>query len=237
MLIELNKPPKTTIFSINPDTNLPYLDIKRAESLIAYHILNRASHMLLRDSLEDLIQDLMVQMCTQKFDPALSSAKTFATLIIQTKCGNMSAGTYRNKHTVMDGVLPKVFGETFQVSEEGHCMSNLDIVPNEVTALDYMLAEEIVEQHWSENAKLELHGEKTKPYPSGYTGCIHQFKGYPTIKDSDTKLCLRCKKVKNLKTEYGSDKTKSSGKTTWCRVCNNELARMYREARAKVAGS
>lgn len=81
--------PTYTVFSIDASTGKPHMSVDQAQNLAAAHIYRYGSNLLMKSSMEDLKQDLMMKLCSAQFNPAKSSAKTFAITCFGSVCGNI----------------------------------------------------------------------------------------------------------------------------------------------------
>lgn len=124
-----NNLPKTTVFSIDPETNQPYLSYKSVENLIYKHIRIKANN--IKMDKEDLAQTLLVKLVASTFNPKKAKATTFVIMVCSSKCGSI-ANLERNS--------PKVTSNSV-TSEDGDVLSYTDLVVDPLTPWDYLVAE------------------------------------------------------------------------------------------------
>lgn len=61
-------PEKTTIFSINPVTNKPFMEYEDLVDLIRTHINSNQSNLLNKFEMDDLVQDLLIHFINKKYN-------------------------------------------------------------------------------------------------------------------------------------------------------------------------
>jgi len=239
--------PKQTLFSTNPKTSEPFLSVTQAESLIHYHLIHHAPYLVTVDTdRADIVQSILTQMCVSAFDPKLSSPKTFAILIIKSKCGNLNKINYLKRNTISDtldengkvkmigrdqrfGVRPTMFQEMITVKDDS-VVSSLDIKPDLVTPLDYLLAKEAVAEFEKQNDLRESKGKRRRDRPVGFTiGSPDQ-----KLPDSDKKKkCTKCHKSKLLRVDYYKKYGAKGGYFSACKACAKIVSTKNKKASSK----
>lgn len=165
-------PQITTVFSINPKTNQPYIEIEMAEKIIGYHIAKFSKNLLNYKSnqMEDLVQDVLERLCSATYDPTKSSPKTFILMVAKSALGNIVKyeGTRGKDLESADFALfTGEDGYTFMATEA--------IGINNISPLDVILAKEFAEA-FLENPPKHKHGRlKGQSYtcPVGFKGFGH----------------------------------------------------------------
>lgn len=88
----MQSPPQiTTVFSINPSTNEPYITVEVAMNVIKYHLFHRDKNILnyKLNSMEDLVQNILLCLCKYAYNPTLSAPKTFIIMVAKHRVGNI----------------------------------------------------------------------------------------------------------------------------------------------------
>lgn len=162
----------TTIFSINPATNKPYIDVEMAQKVIGYHIAHYSKNLLNYKSnqMEDLIQEVLVRLCSATYDPTKSNPKTFILLVAKSRLGNIVdyENTYDKNLEGSDFVV-------FTGDDGSAVMATEAIGINDITPEDYLLASEFVNAFIT-NPPIQKYGRKKgKPLdkPRGFKGFNH----------------------------------------------------------------
>lgn len=106
--------PERTVFSINPATTLPFCTEQEASLIIDKHITCKAQNIVHKYSADDIKQNILLRLCISKFNPELSAAKTFITLVCITACRKFFNDLkVRSKHLEVRDFLINEDGESF----------------------------------------------------------------------------------------------------------------------------
>lgn len=133
--------PKRTIFSINPDTGMPYMATDYAMNLAKSHISRTAKNLLAYHgfSMDDLVQEIMMRMASVEFDPTKASAKTFFILCATCHLGNL------HKVTFVSNDRYKCQSDFIVYDNEGEALMATELLGvDDVTPLNYLEASEFV---------------------------------------------------------------------------------------------
>jgi hypothetical protein len=242
----IKTPPKTTIFSVDPNTGEPYMTVDIATKIINYHIWNYAAYLVNHDNLiEDICQEALVGACRANYKPELCAPKTFLTTVMNTTCERIVARYYRRKTSSSDkmdedgnvqktkglrqGVMRNravVLQETLTTVDGGE-ISNLDRTPNNITALDYMLVQELVGDY---DAELSKTGAKV---PQGFKAdrtCKRHLK--PLAK---SKCCSKCgKRYLRASGKFGVCMANYDGLMGHCKKCVLKVSKKFAKKRKKA---
>lgn len=162
--------PAVSVFSINPETNLPYISFEHAEKLAYTHVMRYAKnlHQHRYMDTDDLKQEVMIKVVKSAYNPLLSSPKTFIINCANSHLGNIAIHKDRKRRTVGEGdnVQEAEVSDylVYKDNEAAGMMSNSAV--DYVTPEDYMMAREAVEEFIAgEEAKPAY---KRKTVPTGY---------------------------------------------------------------------
>jgi DNA-directed RNA polymerase specialized sigma24 family protein len=89
MPARISTPPKTTVFSTDPTTGKPFMEIAHAQKLAWKHVHLFGNNLPFHYSKEDLVQECLSRICFSNFDPTRASAKTFAILVYTSRLGQL----------------------------------------------------------------------------------------------------------------------------------------------------
>ena len=92
--------PPTTVFSINPETQKPYLEPEHAMKLACKHIITKAPFLLNDSDLEDIRSYFMIRLCATRYNPAKCAAPTFAIMIFQSSTLQLNSQRFAKCRTV-----------------------------------------------------------------------------------------------------------------------------------------
>src|ERR1035437_2595052 len=152
---------KTILVSINPETDLPYLDIAIVQEMIRYHVHNYIPTLLKHYEMEDIVQTVLTQMSASEYKPDKSAPKTFAIKIIQTRTLTMQLKFHRQKHSkdVIDNDGKKIkhdkngknltvpiiaSSENVLIEQSGEILRITELHTDSVTPEDYIIAQELL---------------------------------------------------------------------------------------------
>lgn len=155
-------PPKQSVFSVNPSTGRPYIDIERATSLINKNINLKHSGMLKKFDIEDLRQDVFVRLSLCNFDLTKSSPTTW---IINLSDQVMWNKWRHSKNRGRDLIVPE-FDIIGQDGEE--MISVIDTLEEDVTPEEVLKAKQLLED-FEDNPTKTANGA-TKICPYGWRG-------------------------------------------------------------------
>lgn len=150
--------PRITLFSINPKTGEPYLEVKHAQNMIKYHVLHHIPFILKLQLMEDIVQAVLTKMCIATYKPKKSAPKTYALRIIQTQTYQIMDTSQTKKRSYdSDEINPKTgkvrrnpiipfSGDIRVAGSHEDQMSLFDLQPDDIDPEHTLLAKEIVKQ-------------------------------------------------------------------------------------------
>ena len=209
---------KVTLFSVNPATKAPYLEIDEARRMIRTHVNYKIPHLLIKNSMEDLEQMFLIKACSSTYKPSKCAPKTWMTTILITR--GVQQHNFDNAKGRYLGGVPDEFKNS-----EGELDYYSMNVADHVTPLDYMLAQEIVDDFNEEMAIREGLGKEPRQAPIGYrvskkiSGAEH--------KEIKSKKCADCG-ARKLKAMFSKNISTNDGYTTVCKVCINNAMKIAR---------
>lgn len=165
------KAPAVSVFSINPETNLPYISFEHAEKLAYTHVMRYAKnlHQHKYMDVEDLKQEVMVKIVKSKYDPTKSAPQTFIINCANSHLGNLAIHMDRKRRTVGEGdnLQEAEISDflRFKDNEDGGMMT--DSAVDNITPEDYILAREAVEEFIVQQEVKPAYKRVT--VPTGYT--------------------------------------------------------------------
>jgi DNA-directed RNA polymerase specialized sigma24 family protein len=230
------KKSRTTVFSIDSKTGEPHLTVEYAKNLIMHHVHTRASYLLYRYEMEDIVQEVLLKFVKVHYKPKLVAPRTFAIMVIKQAIARILvyASTQKNSAaTVVDNkgqkvytksgnavtVPAKVIGERLEISDEGEMISSLDFRPDMVTPEDVLLAKERVEEHEELMKVNAAENRVTKTAPKDYAG----FRPMRPSKQRPKYMGCRgtCGETKPFDPEYfARNKLRKWGLNIVCLVCS-----------------
>lgn len=89
MKAPITKPPKTTVFSIDPTTNQPYITVNEATKVILKHIHLTGKNILQHNDVEDVTQSILTRACQSAYNPDKSAPTTFIILMASSQLGRL----------------------------------------------------------------------------------------------------------------------------------------------------
>lgn len=213
---KITSQPSTTIFSINPETNQPYMTPTHAHKLAWTHVRNYANNIPEKYAREDLVQECLLAVCKATFNPNMgASAKTFALLCYRHQ---MARVVQMSKQKGKPLEVPDFF--LLGNEDEGFASEILSV--QNITPEDYILARERavelskIRKEIGRNAALP--GYK-KPKRKQYIGTIKKQKEYG-VRPDGTKKCIKCDKLLHG-SFFGRNVAAYDGRSPYCKPCNN----------------
>lgn len=135
---------KTTVFSIDPNTGLPYMTPEQAIYLAKVHISQTSKNLLKHHNytIDDLAQEILVKMASVEYDPTKSAAKTFFFLCATTCLGNIHRRDFKNNDRYKCG------SDFVMFDNEGEKVMASELLGVEhITPHDYLEALETISQN------------------------------------------------------------------------------------------
>ena len=141
---------KTTIFSIDPNTNQPYMTVERALKLAETHINKTCQNLLNHHhfTVEDLVQEIMLKVSSSAYNPAKSAAQTFFIMCASSCMGSMVKINFKSGDRYKCGADFVVFDSDGEAT-----MATEHLGVETVTPYDYLAAEETVSEHYKTSNK------------------------------------------------------------------------------------
>lgn len=153
------KMPERTVFSINPETGLPFCTVEVATLIISKHIRVKATNLLKKYSFDDIKQELLLKLCISNYDPKLSSPRTFIIMVSITACCKLNnALKIRNKHMEIND---------FIIGEDGQSAVETWQIPETINPENYLLTNELITEFYKN--PIGKNG-KRRVNPEGYSG-------------------------------------------------------------------
>ena len=132
--------PAVNVFSVNPETNQPYMTLEHAEKLIWTHINKYAQKLCKKIDPEDLKQELLIKLLISTYKPEKSKPKTFAITCMNSRCMQLYSilvlAKKRGKGEVPDFLVNN--------EESDEVWATMMLGVENVTPEDYLLAGEVV---------------------------------------------------------------------------------------------
>lgn len=148
---------KVNLFSVNPETSKPYLEIEHAQALTIHHVQAYMPFLLNIHSMEDIVQSMLLFMVQSEYNPKKSAPKTWAITIIKSRTGHMMITATRDRRSYESDDINLKTGKPYRkpiIPISGNITSNngedsvnvMDLMPDNINPEDKLLAQEFIDE-------------------------------------------------------------------------------------------